>query len=238
MIILIYKEKILLDKEVPSLYDPLTKGNGVAFVVSQDYSEFFLLSFFPSSKKKVTAYSMSTNDPIPLELWTPEMQKEADIAKSEAKGTWKLFMFWYVFIILILGAFIYTRTQAHFKNKDKDKQLEYFANPQVGDIVYANTHKDEISYVSPFKIVDIKSDTLFVTYSDEKDEDRTKFLIDPSKTVGEFDTSDAKFISDTLVYNLERYQSKNFESFMKFKSSGQKDEKNYPRNIIYIQRPD
>jgi len=122
MIILVYKEKTLLDKEIANLYDPLTKGNGVAFVVSQKYSEFFALPFFPASRKIVTAYSTATNDPIPLEAWTPEMQKEADVAKSEAKGTWKLFMFWYVFLIVIGGAFIYTRMQAASKNKDEKMQ--------------------------------------------------------------------------------------------------------------------
>lgn len=241
MIIITYREKVMLDKEVPSLYDPLTESNGIAFVVSQKYSEIFLLAFLPTSKKTVTAYSMITNDPIPLAVWTPEMKKEADLAKAEAKGTWKLFMFWYVFFIIIAGAFIYTRTQMYFKNKDKDKQAEYFEDPQVGDIAYAKVFKNGGSgnvVVSPFKIAAERGDTLFVLYSGEEKPSGTNFL-DPSKTVGAFDVSDNKFSNDTLVFQKSSYKGRHFTPFPKKKASNElssSDTRVDLIEIMYIQR--
>lgn len=241
MIIITYREKVMLDKEVSSLYDPITKGNGVAFVVSQKYSEIFLLAFFPAFKKTVTAYSMTTNDPIPLAVWTPEMQKAAETAKSEAKGTWKLFMFWYVFLILIGGAFIYTRLQMRSKNNDAKQQSEYFANPQVGDIIYANTFKNGGNgdvVVSPFKIVAERGDTLFVLYSEEEKLSGTNFL-DPSKAVGSFDISENKFNKDTLVFQKSSYKSRHLTPFSKNKADieiSSSDTKADLIEIIYIQR--
>lgn len=236
MIIITYRQKVMLDKEVPSLYDPLTKDNGVAFVISQKYSEIFLLAFFPASKKTVTAYSMTTNDPIPLAVWTPEMQKEADLAKSEAKGTWKLFMFWYVFFIIIGGAFIYTRTQMHSKGKNEKQQAEYFENPQVGDIVYSDSGIDDNMYdssddfVSPFKIVGFKNDTIILLASSEKQK-KTDFILEPSKLTGAFNLADNQFKGDTLKFKKEYYANRSLISYVDTGKGAF-----YSKRIMYIDR--
>lgn len=199
------REKVFLEKEVPSLIDPLTQTSGVAFVVTQRYFDW-IGPCAPIQSKRVTAYSMANNQPIPVAMWTPEMKDEADRAKSSAKGTWKLFIVPIVILLLCIGGFVYSRVSMQMKNNDDAFQAQYMEDPHVGDILYCNvsdrdpeTSQDLERYATVYRIVEIDNDTVFVVKSKEK-LDVALLILKPSKSVNKFNTADNTFMPEVLKF--------------------------------------
>lgn len=208
-------EKIYVEKDFPKMTNPLTNGEGVEFVVYQRYASM-LLPFMPMSLKKVDVYTSGTDQLLDKKQWTPEIKEKAKELKSQAKGTWKLFSFWYVFLTIILIAFIYTHTEMYFKKQAETEFVSYLDSPQVGDIIIAkvfpsnsNQASDVIAY--PFKIVGIVNDTLKVVLGDQN----AKSDYDVARMMKKFDINTIQFNTEDQCFNLQYYKNRHLLPFVK-----------------------
>ena len=209
-------EKIYVEKSFPNLANPITNGQGVDFIVYQRYASM-LLPFMPMTGKKVDVYTMGADQLINKKSWTPEIKQKAKELRSEARGTWKLFSFWYVLLSIILIAFVYTRTEMFFKKKKENEFVSYLNQPQAGDIIFAKVFpKDSQSVkIYPFKLLSISNDTLQVLQGDQNFESD----YDVPRVMKKFDIDKIKYSDQPQIFNLSFYGGRHLQPFTREDSS-------------------
>lgn len=98
------KEKIFLGETYTGLTDPLGGSDGVEIIVMQRYVCLFGIPY-GGTRKMAKAYSIGTNQQIPVLLWTETMKRDADAMMSSVSGAWKNRIVGQV-VLLALLAFI------------------------------------------------------------------------------------------------------------------------------------
>lgn len=201
-----YSDEVFLQEE-----DPLTDEKGVAFEVTQRYMSCFG-PFAPLSKKIVTAYSITTNQAIPLVLWTESMKQKAETELANAKGTWKLFMVPIIFCSLLAVLSLYRVIANKVNATNQASYQQIIANPAVGDIVYTkvmmstvtgNTSKIAAQFATIGKISKIDKDTIFIRNSAQK-VDMTN-VFDMKKLINKFKIYDTEFEQQPVKYKKDVY---------------------------------
>lgn len=99
-----FKEKIFLCEEFTGESDPLKGDEGVEIAVIQRYVCLFGIPYY-GTRKMAKAYSIGTNQMIPVLLWTPSMKRIADNMISHTTGAWKNRLLGQI-ILLLLAAFV------------------------------------------------------------------------------------------------------------------------------------
>lgn len=233
------EEKVFVDKKFQDEIDPVSNLKGLGITVSQQYVSL-ILPMFPIGPKVVTVHSLTTGSIIPATSWTPSIQQKAKQAKSEAKGTWKLFSFLIVFALIIVVGFAYTRLSIMNNDNIEKYQDEYRLAPQVNDLVlvkvWPKDHKtsDDL-YGAIFKIIKIEGDSMFMKRTYQHEKLQMIFTPDKKKRVLErFDTSDKAFEPNIEVYKLERFKDNSNGSLTTFTKSEQTDDL---LEIMFIKRP-
>lgn len=82
------KEKIFLSETFIGEIDPLGGSDGIEIVVMQRYVCLFGIPY-AGTRKMAKAYSIGTNQQIPVLLLTETMKRNADAMMSSVSGAWK-----------------------------------------------------------------------------------------------------------------------------------------------------
>lgn len=98
------KEKIFLSQTFAGVTDPLGGNDGIEIVVMQRYVCLFGIPY-GGTRKMAKAYSIGTNQLIPVLLWTETMKRQADAFMSSVSGAWKNRIVGQI-VLLALVAFI------------------------------------------------------------------------------------------------------------------------------------
>ncbi|MFR9165976.1 MAG: hypothetical protein ACLVKO_07100 [Dysgonomonas sp.] len=248
------KEQIYLERLYKEEYDPLGGNKGIALAVIQRYITCFGIPL-NGTRKLVKAHSIGTNQPVPVLLWTDSMKAEADKMLPLVHGMWKKRLFLPLTlsaIVILIAAFFYSGISNDNKKKT---QVEYFQNPEPGDIILANVmtsfyvDTDQPSALMVFRVERISGDSLILKRNSTRLDPMEMYKIkDKDKLLELFDTSAAAFASSTSeVYSLAKYREQD-ERLRRIELTGlseqeQEKEEDLRKKtdiieVDYIKRPD
>lgn len=204
--------KLFLERNFPSLSDPLGGSGGVTLAVMQRY---ITTGFIPvwGTRKFVKAFSIESGQPIPVLLWTEQMKREADGLMPQAGGAWKTRIVGTVFFIGLFTLFLWLFLVGSRNVNDRKNQESFVADPRPGDIVLAtessnsNVPQENRMYnLIVFKIEDIRGDSLIIRRGLQKEDVMEQFRIkNHNKLIRKFATDDAVFSPTREVYSLSKY---------------------------------
>lgn len=256
MVILIgIRTKAFVEKEFLNVSDPLGGEQGIAMAVMQRYVTVFGLPYW-GNRKMVKAYSIGTEQYIPVLLCTDSMKEEADRMLSSTSGAWKYRILGQLLLLALVGFFAWLFLLANVNSNNRKSQAQYVADPAPGDIVLATemtpgplvAEKGENRHLCVFRIEDIRGDSLIIRRSVHKEETMNQYRIkNKDKLIGLFDGTD--FLPDREVYSLTKYRegderlrriTKEFNLITEREESRVQDSILYHTDIIqplYIKRP-
>ncbi len=212
VLIIQVKWKIFLEKEFPHETDPLGGDAGVSLAVMQRYVATFGIPYW-GTRKMVKAYSIGTDQPIPVLAWTESMRHTADQMLPSVSGAWKNRIIGQTVLIALLGFILSLFFLARTNVSTQKMQESYRAEPRQGDLVLATEmspggvypKEQEIWNLFVFKIEEIRGDSLIISRSLHKEDPMQEYRIkNKDKLIALFDGTD--FTTQKEVYSLTKYR--------------------------------
>lgn len=203
------KEKVFLCEEFAAEHDPLGGTEGVEMAVMQRYVSLFGVPY-AGARKVVKAYSIGTEQMIPVLLWTESLKKKADDMISHARGAWKNRIVGQVFLVALAAFILWVIFLGSQNVKNDERQADYIENPEVGDIILASVmipYKNIPSTLKVLRIEEIRGDSLVVIRGHQSEDTMEQYRIkNKDKLMKLFDTSDNAFANTREVYSLTKYR--------------------------------
>jgi len=214
MVILIgINHKVFLEQEFREVPDPLGGDHGVAIAVMQRYITAFGIPYW-GTRKYAKAFSIGTDQPVPVLLWSDTMKYEADRMMLQTSGAWKRRLFGQTMLLALVGLIGYM-VFLGFRNTAAEKaQAKYIADPQPGDIVLATESSrgglkgaHDLSDLFVFRIEEIRGDSLFIRRGLQRIDAMEEYRVrNKEKLIGKFDTGDTAFSPKREFYSVTNYR--------------------------------
>lgn len=98
------KEKVFLSEKFEEESDPLKGDEGIEIAIIQRYVCLFGIPYH-GTRKIAKAYSIGTDQMIPVLLWSASIKRKADNLISHTTGAWKNRILGQILLLLLIAFF-------------------------------------------------------------------------------------------------------------------------------------